>query len=146
MGQIACVGPFQHGYTGIVANSPIQLAIAHVNGVHVPGAVLQKHVREPAGSRANIHGYRISHIRAKHAQRFIQLERPTAHKGVRMAAYRQCFALLHLFRGLENLDLPAVDLPRHDKRLGLFTAGGQPLPHQRLIHPQLIGHCTRPPL
>lgn len=76
MGQVACVGPFQHGYTGIVANFPIQLAIAHVNGIHVPGAVLQKHVREPAGSRANIHGYRISHIRAKHAQRFIQLERP----------------------------------------------------------------------
>ena len=146
MGQVARVGALHDGYPVVVSDFPIQLAIAHVDGIHMPCAVLQKYIRKSAGGSADIHGDRVPHIRAEHAQRLVQLQRAAAHKGMRMAAHGQLLPFLHLFGRLENLDLPAVNLTGHDEGLGLFAAGRQPLAHQRLIHPQLIGHSTRPPL
>ena len=133
------VGALHDGNARVVAQPPVQLAVAHVDGVDVLCPVAQQHVGKAAGGRADVHGDRAGNVRPKGGNGFFQLMAAPAGELVLFAPHMQRRVLLHLLGGFQHLLFPHVYLPGHDQGLGLFPAfrhapDGQPNVRP-LLHP-----------
>ena len=145
--QRAGVGTFHYSDTLILPQLPIQLAITHIDGVHMRRAVAQQHVGKAAGGSADIHSNHACHIRAEHRNRTLNLVPAPAGQGVHFTAQDQLLIVLHGFRSLEHLLFADVNLPSHNQRLRLFAAGRNAAAYQRAVYPRFhallsLLHCA----
>ena len=138
-GQPPGVGALEHGDARVLAQPPVQLPVADVDGDHARGAALQQAVDEAAGGAAQVDRVLAGHVDVQARERRVELV--AAARDV--AAARgggERGAVVDLRAGLVDDAAVHGDLPREDggSRLG---AGGeeaavreqhvQPLAHRR---------------
>ena len=142
--QVARVGALHDGDARVVAQLPVQLAVAYVDGVHPPRARAQQHVGKAAGGRTHVHGHCVPDVKLKDLHGLLQLQPAAADIGERRAAHRQ------LVRGRNLLGRLARPLPAHEDAAGenqglrFFPALRKPARDQRRIQPFLIVHAMPP--
>ena len=76
--QIARVHAFVHDHARIVAQFPVELAGADVDGVHARGAALQQAIGEAAGRGADVEADFARHVDAEMIERRFQLQAAAA--------------------------------------------------------------------
>jgi hypothetical protein len=67
--HITGVGLFHHHHPFILAQLPVQDALADIDGVHPPGAILQQAVAKPAGRSAHVSAHLPFYLNGKDLQR-----------------------------------------------------------------------------
>ena len=131
---MAGVGALHHGDPLVLTQLPVQLTVAHVDGIDVAGPMAQQHVGKAPGGGSDIHGHHAGDVCSKNLDGPLDLMPAPAGQGVHLAADIEVVLFLHLFGGLEHLFFGNIDLSGHDQRLGALPAGGQAALHQRHIH------------
>ena len=85
--HVAEVGLLHADDTRICPQLPVQLAVAHINGVDFGGPVLQHAVCKASGGGADIHAELSLQIDGKSPQGFLQLQAAPAHIGEGLAPH-----------------------------------------------------------
>ncbi len=141
-GQVPGIGTLHQGHTFVIAQLPVKLTIAYVNGINMLGTIAEQHIRKPTGGGANVHAHFSLHICMKRCNGLFQLQTAPACIRVRRSTKNQLVLRLHRFRGLQYLSFADIHLSCHDAGLRLFTAFAQSPCYQRHIGALLITHAS----
>ena len=134
---IADVGAFHIDNTGIGAQAPGKLPVAHIHRIHLDRAVLQHAVGETTGGSTDIHADFSVRPHGKHLHGLFQLQSASAHIADIMPAHFHLGIFRDHLTGFVHLLLVDKHNARHDQRLGPFSALYQAVLAQILIQPDL---------
>ena len=135
--QITRIDAFVHHHARIVAQFPIELARAHVHGVHARRAVLQQAVGEAAGGGADVQAQPARHIDAEMIQRRLQLQPAAAHIASALPATSMRLAASTRVARLDGFLSVDQHLAGHDESLRFLAGFGQAALDQQTIEPLL---------
>ena len=143
--QIPGVGALHAHHTGVAAELPVQLAVAHVHGIDLPGAVLQHTVRKAPGGGADVGTDLIGQGDGKGLHGLFQLQSAPAHIGQGVATNLDGGVTQHRRAGLIHPLARHEHVARHDDGLCLLAALRQTTLRQEYVQPCFIAHA-QPPL
>ena len=109
------------------------MIVAHIHGVHLRRAVLQKHVRKSAGGSAHVQSDHALRRHAEDLQRFFQLQAAAADVRLVAAQYPHIVLRGNFLGGFGEKPAVVIGQSAGDQCLGPFPAGGQPAAHQRHV-------------
>ena len=144
MGQIPGIRALHADHARIIAQLPVQLAIAHIHGINLLCTVLQHAVRKSAGGGADVGADLIVQIQGESLHRFFQLQAAPAHILQRCTADLDLRIVCH--GGADLVHPLAVDKNNagHDRGLGLLPGIQQPTLGKQNIQTGLIAHGAPP--
>ncbi len=130
--EVPRVGALHDRDARVLAQPPVELAVAHVQGDHARRPAAQQAVGEPAGGRAEVEGVDAGDVDGQGVERARELE-PAPRDVAVVAADVEFGVLRHAGAGL--VDGPPVDphAPGHDGRLGPRPAREEAPGHEGLI-------------
>src|SRR5439155_21374389 len=118
--QRAHVLALDHDYSWVLANPPVELAVADVDCVDTTHAMLEQAIREAAGRRSDVEGHASRNVDGKRAQGAVELfaaptdePRPLADSEGRIRRY--------VLRRLEGRPIAHTYFAREDHALRLFA-------------------------
>ena len=136
------VDALHHDDARVVAKTPVELPLAHVDGIDADGAALQQHVGEPAGRRAEVEGDPSPGTETQVVERGRELF--SASRGVpRTLVHGHVGLGFEEGRGAIRSLSAYSDLPREDHCLGPLAAGRKAALHQQLIETCASRHRPR---
>jgi hypothetical protein len=136
-GEAARILPLQHVHARIVAQPPVELAVADVDGKDTPGAAPQQHVGKAAGRGADVERAHAGRIEAKMVEGVGELDAATRDVRLLVLAQREREVGSDLLTRLVETAFARKDPAGENQRLGSGAAQGQPALDQQLIEPGL---------
>ena len=145
MGEIPGVGALHAHHPGVPPELPVQLAIAHVHGVDLLGAVLQHTVGEAPGGGPDIGADLAGKGQRKGLHGLFQLQAAPADVGQGVSPHLDLCGVGHRRAGLVHPLTVHKHAAGHDNGLGLLAAFHMPLLHQQHVQSCFIAHAASPP-
>ena len=133
-GQMAGVDSLVHDHARIVAQLPVELSMADIEGVHAGGSVLQQAIGEAAGGCAEVQADLAGRIDFEMLQRGLQLEAAPANES-RAREDFDAAGCGHALAGLLRFAVIDQNLAGHDEGLRFFPGIGQTAVQEQEVEP-----------
>ena len=140
-GHIADVGALHDHDPGIVADLPVQLAVAHIDGKDLCRTLLEQAIGEAAGGAAGIGADEARGVNTEVPQCLFQLQATAADIGTGLTPHLDDSGIcIEGHTGLIGLLSVDIDQTRHNDGLSLGTGLGVELLHEEHIQSLFIFH------